>query len=177
MDYYSSNSPSNTYSDYKAAEYLAQSDHGMQYIGGIGGFWTHPTNDSKGAAELMHAAAVLRMEQAIRTGKGLSDIGHLNSWYSAQEAAHGITRFANDSSNTRTQYNSLNNNDNFGSSYNNNQRIVGYYSTFQMPVPGTTWSSNGVTHTQTIYGSAQKTAKCWRCGSTYDYGMSSIHCA
>jgi hypothetical protein len=163
---------SSAYNDYKAAEFLAQADHGMQYIGGVGGYWTHPTSDPKGAAELMQVSADLRAQHAFdRSSKGFTDAGHFNSWYAAQDAADNIPRFI--SSNNITNTNSYTS---YGSSYSNNNNIPGYYPQYIPPAPGTTWTSNGVTHTQTIYGSSQKTAKCWRCGSTYDYGLSSIHC-
>jgi len=172
-----SSDKSEAYNNYKAAEFLAQSDHGMQYIGGIGGYWTYPTSDPKGASELMQVSADLRAQHAFdKSSKGFTDVGHLNSWYSAQDAADNIMRFAN--SNT-----SINQNHHYGSTYSssggsssNYRPSGGYYPTYTTPAPGTTWTSNGVTHTATIYGSTQQTAKCWKCGTTYDYKLSSIHC-
>jgi hypothetical protein len=151
----------------------------MQYVGGVGGFWTMPTSDPKGAGELMQAAADLRVQHAFdRSSKGFTDTGHFNSWYAAQDASDNISRFGNSNpstTHTQTQYYDSSSNNSYGSS-SNYTKSTGYYPTYTTPTPGTTWTSNGITHTATIYGSVQKTAKCWRCGTTYDCSSLSIHC-
>lgn len=175
-----SSDKSSAYNDYKAAEFLAQEDHGMQYVGGIGGYWTQPTSDPKGAVELMQAAADLRVQHAYdRSNRGFTDAGHFNSWYAAQDSADNIMRIANSNG-------LMSQNHHYGSTYSyyggssgssgSSGRVSGYYPTWTTPPAGTTWTSNGVTHTATIYGSIQQTATCWKCGLTYDYKLSTIHC-
>jgi aromatic ring hydroxylase len=77
---------------YKAAEFLAKEEHGMNYVNGMGGYWTKPTSDPKTAYELMQVAADLRLQHAYDRNKTgfSSDYGHLNSWYAAQQAADNI---------------------------------------------------------------------------------------
>ncbi len=86
-----STSQSDAWITYHCAETLAQSDHGMTYQGGIGGYWTNPTKGNpQEAAQLMQVSADLRA-QSMNHHKSM-DSGHLNSWYSAQDAADRINR-------------------------------------------------------------------------------------
>ncbi len=79
------------WSTYHAAEALAESDHGMQYIGGVGGFWTNPVSGNPAeAAQLMQISADLRCQSIVHHG-GNPDPGHLSSLIAAQEAAHRIS--------------------------------------------------------------------------------------
>ncbi len=87
---YSSN-PSDTYSTYKSAEYLAKENYGMEFVGGIGGHWTQPTKGNLSeAAELMQSIADLRVQQAYQNGRSGFDSGHLNAWNAAEESAKNI---------------------------------------------------------------------------------------
>jgi hypothetical protein len=84
-------SQGDAWSTYHSAEALAESDHGMQYIGGIGGFWTDPVSGNPAeAAQLMQISADLRCQSAVHKG-GNPDPGHLSSFLAAQESAHRIS--------------------------------------------------------------------------------------
>ncbi len=87
---YSTN-PSDTYSTYKSAEYLAKEEYGMEFVGGIGGHWTQPTKGNlSDAADLMQSIADLRVQQAYQNGRSGLDAGHLNAWNAAEESAKNI---------------------------------------------------------------------------------------
>lgn len=76
---------------YHCAEALAEADHGMEFIGGIGGFWTNPTKGNPAeAAELMQISADLRCQSIVHKG-GNPDAGHLSSFIAAQDAANKIS--------------------------------------------------------------------------------------
>jgi hypothetical protein len=76
---------------YHSAEALVEADHGMQYINGIGGFWTDPVSGNPSeAAQLMQISADLRCQSAVHKG-GNPDPGHLSSFLAAQESAHRIS--------------------------------------------------------------------------------------
>ncbi len=79
------------WSTYHSAEALAEADHGMEYIGGVGGFWTNPVSGNPAeAAQLMQISADLRCQSIVHKG-GNPDPGHLSSFLAAQEAAHRIS--------------------------------------------------------------------------------------
>jgi hypothetical protein len=76
---------------YHSAEALAEADHGMQYIGGIGGFWTDPISGNPAeATQLMQISADLRCQSAVHKG-GNPDLGHLSSMLASQESAQRIS--------------------------------------------------------------------------------------
>jgi hypothetical protein len=76
---------------YHSAEALAEADHGMEYIGGVGGFWTNPVSGNPAeAAQLMQISADLRCQSIVHKG-GNPDPGHLSSFLAAQEAVHRIS--------------------------------------------------------------------------------------
>ncbi len=76
---------------YHSAEALVEADHGMEFIGGIGGFWTNPTKGNPAeAAQLMQIAADLRCQSIVYKG-GNPDSGHLSSFIAAQDAANKIS--------------------------------------------------------------------------------------
>ncbi len=76
---------------YHSAEALAEADHGMEFIGGVGGFWTNPVSGNPAeAAQLMQISADLRCQTIVHKG-GNPDPGHLSSFLAAQEAAHRIS--------------------------------------------------------------------------------------
>ncbi len=82
---------SEAWETYHCAEALAESDHGMEFIGGIGGFWTNPTKGNPAeAAELMQISADLRCQSIVHKG-GNPDSGHLSSFIAAQDAANKIS--------------------------------------------------------------------------------------
>ncbi len=63
----------------------------MEFVGGIGGHWTHPTKGNlSDAAELMQSIADLRVQQAYQNGRNGFDAGHLNVWNAAEESAKNI---------------------------------------------------------------------------------------
>jgi hypothetical protein len=84
-----STSQSDAHSTYHSAEFLAQSNHGMTYQGGINGGWTHPTTGNPlTAAQYMQVSADLRAQ--TNRYHGGADRGHATAQYTAQLAANGI---------------------------------------------------------------------------------------
>ena len=82
-------SQSNAHSTYHTAEYLAQSNHGMTFQGGINGGWTHPTSGNPlTAATYMQVSADLRAQ--TNSYHGGADRGHATAQHAAQLAANGI---------------------------------------------------------------------------------------
>lgn len=90
-DWSNSVAQSDAWTTYHCAEALAEADHGMTFVGGIGGSWTMPTSgNSSEAATLMHIAADCRAQSAAHHG-GNPDAGHLSSFIAAHDAAWQIT--------------------------------------------------------------------------------------
>lgn len=87
-----STKPSDVFSTYKSAEFMAKEDFGMEFVGGIGGHWTQPTKGNlSDAANLMQSIADLRVQQAYQVNTtGFIDGGHLNAWNAAEESAKNI---------------------------------------------------------------------------------------
>ena len=82
-------SQSEAHSTYHTAEYLAQTDHGMRYQGGINGGWTHPiTGNPLTAATYMQVSADLRAQ--TNAYHGGADRGHATAQHAAQLVANGI---------------------------------------------------------------------------------------
>jgi hypothetical protein len=170
--------PSDAHLTYKCAEFLAQADHGMTYVGGMDGRWTAPTTGRSEAAEYMQVSADLRAQHAFDKHCGHFDAGHYQSWDAAQTAA---TQFSQAPYNAscgiapRTYSTSSYESPSYGSSLYESSS----YRSSPVPtplVPGSSWVRDGVKHEVDYAGYVTKTSKCGNCGATFDSSSSWRHC-